>query len=378
MPIHLFIPELRRLAAACLLLPLAAAAQEGGLPDGLYAEISTPKGVVTCELDYARAPLTVANFVGLAEGTLGPAPRRPFFDGLKFHRVVPGFVVQGGDPLGTGEGGPGYAYPDEFSTALGHGTGVLSMANDGPDTNGSQFFITLSPVEWLNFMHSVFGRAVRGADVPARIAQGDAMQVRILRIGEAARSFRADQAAFDALLAKAPRYHAEREPGPKAHFDDPDKLLPTDPPRALNFNYKLANIERATGLRIYARVFEKFTPGGAGQTADAFADSLARTLGLNDDGVLAVYFADLGKWSLSVGKSMAGKFAKSDARGRDLSKTEQSRSIIDMFFTNVRKREAKYTEITAVTLPNFLQIPGQKLKISVDAVLDEVLVKASS
>jgi len=353
-------------------------AQEVGLPDGLYAEISTPRGVITCELEYARAPLTVANFVGLAEGTLGPAPRKPFFDGLTFHRVVPAFVVQGGDPLGTGEGGPGYEFPDEFSAALGHDVpGVLSMANEGPDTNGSQFFITLAPAERLNFLHAVFGRAVRGTDVPARIAQGDVMHVKILRIGDAARGFRADKAAFDALMAKTPRYQAEKEPGPTAHFDDPDKLLPTDPPRALNFTYKLANFERATGLRIYARVFAKFAPGSAGQTPDAFAESLARSLGLEDDGVLAVYFADTEKWSLSIGKSMARKFAGPAEPAPGSSKNEQFGLNINMFFTNVRKREARYTAQMAATLPNFLQIPGQKLKISVDAFLDELLVKTS-
>jgi cyclophilin family peptidyl-prolyl cis-trans isomerase len=378
LPLHLFIPELRRLAAAWLLLPLGAMAQEGGLPDGLYAEISTPRGVITCELEYARVPLPVANFVGLAEGTLGPSPRRPFFDGLKFHRVAPGFVVQGGDPLGTGEGGPGYTFPDEFSVGLGHDSaGVLSMANDGPDTNGSQFFITLAPADRLDFMHSAFGRVVRGTDVPAKIVQGDAMQVRILRIGAAAIGFRADQAAFDALEARVPRYHAEREPGPRAHFDDPDKLLPADPPRALNFNYKLANFERATGLRIYARVFAKFVPGSAGQTPDAFADLLSRSLGLDEDGVLAVYFSDIGKWSLSIGKSMVEKFAESAEPPRESSKNDRLRLSIDMFFTNSRRREAKYTVQSAATLPNFLQIPGQKLKISVDAVLDELLLKTS-
>jgi cyclophilin family peptidyl-prolyl cis-trans isomerase len=379
LPLHLFIPELRRLAAAWLLLPLGAMAQEGGLPHGLYAEISTPRGVFTCELEYARAPLPVANFVGLAEGSLGPAPRRPFFDGLKFHRVVSGFVVQGGDPLGTGEGGPGYEFPDEFSAAIRHDSaGVLSMANEGPDTNGSQFFITLAPAERLDFLHSAFGRVVRGTDVPAKIVQGDAMHVRILRIGEAASRFRADQAAFGALVARTPRYHAEREPGPRAHFDDPDKLLPTDPPRALNFNYKLANFERATGLRIYARVFAKFVPGSAGQSPDAFADSLARSLGLEDDGVLAVYFSDIGKWSLSIGNSMAGKFAGAAKLARESSRNEGFRVNLDMFFTSFRQREAKYTAQTAVTLPNFLQIRDQKLKISVDAILDEILLKASS
>ncbi len=378
MPLHLFIPELRRLAAAALLLPLGALAQDAALPDGIYAEFTTPRGAVTCELDYARAPLVVANFVGLAEGTLGPAPRRPFFDGLKFHRVVPGFVIQGGDPLGTGEGGPGYEFPDEFSPALSHDrAGVLSMANDGPDTNGSQFFITLAAVQRLDFLHSVFGRTVRGSDVPAKIVQGDAMMVRILRVGRAAQAFRTDQAAFDALLASTPKYSAEKEPGPKAHFDDPDKLLPTDAPRAQNFNFKLANFERATGLRIYARVFAKFVPEGAGDTPDAFSDRLRSSLGIGDNGALAVYFSDAGKWSLSLGKTIADKVGAAAAAGHEPAKYPPLADSIDMFFTNVRKRESNYTQQTAASLPNFLQIPGEKLKLSTDAVLDELIVKAA-
>jgi cyclophilin family peptidyl-prolyl cis-trans isomerase len=374
LPIHLFIPELRRLPAALLLLPLGALAQELGLPDGLYAEISTPRGVMTCQLDYAGAPLTVANFVGLAEGSLGPAPRKPFFDGLTFHRVVPGFVIQGGDPLGTGEGGPGYSFPDEFSPTLGHDSaGVLSMANDGPDTNGSQFFITLAQVERLNFIHSVFGRVIRGLDVPGKVAQGDAMHVSILRVGTAAKAFRVDQASFDALLARTPRYKGERNPGPKAHFDDPDGLLPTDPPRAQVFNYKLNNFERATGLRIYARIFAKFVPGLAGDTRQSFANRLSQQLDLHENGVLAVYFADENKWELSVGKSMLRWFEKPPGT----SKNSILADDINIFFTNARKREGKYSVQSAATLPNFLQIKGQKIKISVDAVLDELLAKGS-
>jgi cyclophilin family peptidyl-prolyl cis-trans isomerase len=379
LPLHLFIPELRRLAAALLLLlPLGALAQDAALPDGLYAEITTPRGVITCELDYARVPLVVANFVGLAEGTLGPAPRRPFFDGLKFHRVVAGFVIQGGDPLGTGEGGPGYEFPDQFSPSLSHDrAGVLSMANDGPDTNGSQFFITLAAVQRLDFLHSVFGRTVKGSDVPARIVQGDAMQVRILRVGKAARDFKADQTAFDALSAATQRYSAEKEPGPKAHFDDPDKLLPTDAPRAQNFNYKLANFERATGLRIYGRVFAKFVPSSLGETPDGAADKLRASLGIGDNGALAVYFSDTGKWSLSLGKVIAEKLSQAASGAHEPSKYPAFASSIDMFFTNARAREAAYTAQTTASLPNFLQMPGGKLKLSVDAILDELIVKAS-
>jgi cyclophilin family peptidyl-prolyl cis-trans isomerase len=357
-------------------VPLAARAEEGGLPDGLYAEITTPKGVITCELEYARAPLTVASFVGLAEGTLGPAPRRPFFDGLKFHRVVPNFVIQGGDPLGTGDGGPGYTFPDELSAGLGYNdAGVLSMANDGPDTNGSQFFITLAPVERLNFLYSVFGHAVRGSDVPARITQGDVMRVRILRLGPAAQAFKADDAAFGALSAKARRYTAEKDPGPKAHFDDPDKLLPADPPRAQYFNYKLANVERMTGRKVYARVLAKFLPASPGDTPDAFTARLAQSLGLDEDGVLAVYFADTGKWSLSIGKSMVPRFTEMTGSTQNVASRDALADGIRKFFTACRAREAKYSAQSQAALANFLQIPAQRIKVAVDAVVDELVDK---
>ena len=299
---------MKRLAALLPLLPLALAAAEPALPDGLYAEITTARGVITCELEFECAPLTVANFVGLAEGTLGPAPRKPFFDGLKFHRVVPGFVIQGGDPLGTGEGGPGYAFPDEFVPGLGHGSaGTLSMANDGPDTNGSQFFLTLAPVERLNYMHPVFGKTVRGVDVLAKVVAGDEMHVRIVRRGASALAFRADDASFAALSAKAKRYAAAPEPGPRSLFDDPDKLLPADPPRARNFNFKLGNVERSAGLRIYMRVFAKL-PGALTRPPEACADRIARLLKLGDDEVLAAYFAEGDQWVFRMGPTSAAAF----------------------------------------------------------------------
>ncbi|HEY4988926.1 MAG TPA: peptidylprolyl isomerase, partial [Opitutaceae bacterium] len=282
----------------------------------------------------------------------------------------------GGDPLATGEGGPGYTFPDEFGPGLGHDSaGVLSMANEGPDTNGSQFFITLAPVERLNFLHAVFGRTVGGADILPRIAQGDVMHVRIIRRGAAALAFKADDAAFAALAARTPRYAAEKEPGPKAHFDDPDKVLPTDPPRAVNFNFKLGNVERATGLRVYCRLFAKFVPGASAASPDSCADGLSRSLGLDDNGVLAVYFADKDTWILRVGKSTAVRFTRPAKKDPMTAKAVPLADAVNIFLTNARGREARYDALGAASLANFLQIPGQKIKVSVDAILDELLMK---
>jgi cyclophilin family peptidyl-prolyl cis-trans isomerase len=353
---------------------MAGCARSGGLPDGIYAEITTPKGAMTCELDYTRAPLTVASFVGLAEGTLGPAPRKPFFDGLKFHRVVPGFVIQGGDPLGTGDGGPGYAFPDEFSPGLRHGAvGVLSMANDGPDTNGSQFFITLAPWPRLDFLYSVFGHVVAGQDVPARIVPGDTMKVRILRIGAGARAFRADDAAFARLVAATPKYGSEKDPGPAAHFDDPDKLLPSDQPRAKYLNFKLNNIERSTGHCIRARLFARFAPSSPGETPAAFTDALSLKLG--GDGILAIYFADRDAWFFSMGPSGAALFAGSAGDPDDPSfRTHLSLSEA-VFVDNSRQ---KMTEILSKAPGGFaknLQARPQRTKAFLDAVLDGLISK---
>ncbi len=367
---------MKRLPFLLLLVPLAGLGQEGRLPDGIYAEISTPRGVITCELEFSRAPLTVASFVGLAEGTLGPAPRKPFFDGLKFHRVVPNFVIQGGDPLGTGEGGPGYSFPDEFSPGLGHdSTGVLSMANDGPDTNGSQFFITLAPAGRLNFLYSVFGRTVGGLDVLPRVVAGDAMRVRILRIGPAARAFRADDAAFGKLSAGARRYGSEKEPGPGAHFDDPDRLLPSDPPSAVYLNYKLNNIERATGVRIDARVFAKFVPGPSAGTPGALADGLARSLWNGGDGALAIYFADRDEWILRLGGSAAARIEGAGAPPPDSAAGDALPKAEAAFLAESRKRAARYAAQSAAILPTILQTDSRRIKTAVDAVLDGLVDK---
>ena len=167
--------------------------------------MSVDKGTVLIKLEYEKAPLTVGNFVGLAEGKLDAAKGKRFYDGLVFHRVVPDFVVQGGDPAGDGTGGPGYEFADEFAPELKHdGPGVLSMANAGPDTNGSQFFITLKETPWLDGHHSIFGKVVEGMDVVQKIAQGDKIiKMEILRVGRAAKAFKSDQGAWNERAPKA-------------------------------------------------------------------------------------------------------------------------------------------------------------------------------
>ena len=202
------------LLLATLLTPMARAAEtDRKLADGLYAEMDTSKGKILLRLEYEKVPLTVANFVGLAEGTKHysktadqppTANGKPLYDGLTFHRVISDFMIQGGDPEGTGRGGPGYQFPDEIDPSLKHdGPGVLSMANSGPASNGSQFFITHKATPWLDGKHSVFGRVIEGQDVVNKIAVGDKINsVRILRVGEKAKAFKGDEAQFAELLKK--------------------------------------------------------------------------------------------------------------------------------------------------------------------------------
>ena len=178
--------------------------ENNNLPDGLYAKIETNKGVIITELNYTKAPVTVANFITLAEGknnfvTNEHLRGQPFFDGLKFHRVINDFMIQTGDPLATGAGGAGYKFKDEFTDLKFDDGGVLAMANSGPATNSSQFFITHLATPWLDGKHTVFGHVVdKGMEVVNQIQQNDIIKkITIIRKGEAAKKFNAEKTFYD-------------------------------------------------------------------------------------------------------------------------------------------------------------------------------------
>lgn len=184
--------------------------------DGLYAKLHTSKGEVTIKLEHEKTPGTVGNFVALAEGNLENEAKpqgTPYYDGLVFHRVIPDFMIQGGDPKGTGVGGPGYQFEDEIHPDLKHDRpGILSMANAGPGTNGSQFFITHVETTWLDGKHTVFGHVVEGQEVVNSIKQGDKIEtVEIIREGESAKNFNAVESFRQFNGAKAEREAAAKK-----------------------------------------------------------------------------------------------------------------------------------------------------------------------
>ena len=176
------------------------------LKQGLYAHFDTTKGSIICVLYYKQTPITVINFAGLALGTIASKQNssKKYYDGLIFHRVIKDFMIQGGDPTGTGRGGPGYKFPDEFVKELKHDSpGILSMANAGPGTNGSQFFITHKATPWLDNKHTVFGKVIKGLDVVNEIEKGDKINsLTIIRVGEDAKAFKTDQKSFDKAMSK--------------------------------------------------------------------------------------------------------------------------------------------------------------------------------
>lgn len=175
---------------------------------GIYAQLETTKGRIVIKLEYQKTPITVANFISLAEGTnMATSAKykgKPFYTGLKFHRVINDFMIQGGDPLGTGSGDPGYKFKDEIDPSLKHNSGgILSMANSGPGTNGSQFFITHKETPWLDGKHTVFGKVVSGMNVVNAIVQDDViMEVKIIRNGAEAKKFDAAKVFNDYFANK--------------------------------------------------------------------------------------------------------------------------------------------------------------------------------
>lgn len=183
--------------------------------EGIYAKFSTNKGDIYTALEYKKTPMTTANFIGLAQGTIANTAKGagvPYYDGLIFHRVIANFMIQGGCPNGNGMGGPGYKFADEIDESLKHtGPGILSMANAGPGTNGSQFFITHVATPWLDGKHTVFGHVIQGQDVVNAIAQNDSIrQITILRKGKEAEAFDAPK-IFESEKTKMAQKQQEEE-----------------------------------------------------------------------------------------------------------------------------------------------------------------------
>ncbi|RZS93250.1 peptidylprolyl isomerase [Aquimarina brevivitae] len=206
------------------------------LEDGMYAEIVTNRGTIVAELFFEQTPMTVANFVSLAEGTNTMVDStykgKKYYNGIKFHRVIKDFMIQTGDPLGTGTGGPGYKFPDEIVDSLTHKSkGMLSMANSGPDTNGSQFFITLNQTAWLDGKHTVFGEVVKGMEIVEAIGETPVEgskprddikmnEVNIIKKGKAAKKFDTDKA----FTEKLKEIEAEKEEKAKRDAERSKKI----------------------------------------------------------------------------------------------------------------------------------------------------------
>jgi peptidyl-prolyl cis-trans isomerase A (cyclophilin A) len=218
------------------------------MQEGIYARFTTSKGQILVQLTHDKTPGTVGNFVALAEGNLENSAKpqgTPYYDGLKFHRVIADFMIQGGCPLGTGTGDPGYKFDDEFVSELKHdGPGVLSMANAGPGTNGSQFFITHTATPWLDGKHTVFGKVVEGQDVVDAIAQDDVIEtLAIERVGDAAQNWNAVEAFRVFENARAKR----EEEAKKAAQEALDKLAAGFDQTDSGLRYKI--IQKGSGVQ---------------------------------------------------------------------------------------------------------------------------------
>jgi FKBP-type peptidyl-prolyl cis-trans isomerase len=216
--------------------------KKSNLENGMYAKINTTKGDILIKLEFEKTPLTVSNFVALAEGNMKNNKKdlgTPYYDGLKFHRVIADFMIQAGCPEGTGSGSPGYSFADEFHDDLKHNApGILSMANSGPATNGSQFFITHKETPWLDGKHSVFGHVVEGMDVVNTIEQDDVMNsVTIIREGAAADAFNAPE-VFKVAQKEFEEINADKA---KKNIEEMKRLTEGATTTASGLSYKVIN-----------------------------------------------------------------------------------------------------------------------------------------
>lgn len=257
--------------------------------EGIFATISTTKGDIVLSLEYVKAPLTVANFISLAEGNnpnvkVERLKGKPFYDGLKFHRVINDFMIQGGDPDGNGSGGPGFAFKDEFVDNLKFEKGgVLAMANSGPATNGSQFFITHKDTPWLNGKHTIFGHVVSGMDNVNKIVQDDIMtKITIARKGAAAKKFNAVKVITDEVKKEeAKKAESQKVITAKAAYFAAAKATATATPSGLK--YKITKpgtgVKPAEGTTFYFHYAGYFEDGNL---FDSSISSVAKEYGKYD------------------------------------------------------------------------------------------------
>jgi peptidyl-prolyl cis-trans isomerase A (cyclophilin A) len=265
------------------------AAPKANPNEGIFATIATTKGDIVLSLEYVKAPVTVANFISLAEGTnpnikVEKLKGKPFYDGLKFHRVINDFMIQGGDPDGNGSGGPGYAFKDEFVPELKFEKGgVLAMANSGPATNGSQFFITHKDTPWLNGKHTIFGHVVSGMDNVNKIVQDDIMtKITITRKGVAAKKFDAVKVlAADAKGQEAKKAESQKVITEKAAYFAATKAKATATASGLKYvvTKKGTGVKGAEGSNIYFHYAGYFEDGNL---FDSSIASVAKAYGKYD------------------------------------------------------------------------------------------------
>ena len=278
------------------------------LPDGLYAEIETTKGTIILFLDYTKAPVTVANFVTLTEGknpfVSKELKEKPFYDGLKFHRVISktngdaeDFMIQGGDPLGNGSGDAGYKFKDELTDLRFDNGGLLAMANSGPGTNSSQFFITLKETSWLDGKHTIFGHVVEnGMEVVNAVTQNDIIKkITIIRKGEAVKKFDALKVFSDyfKIEAENQKKQLELDAENKKAYDAKYKAVKEQKAAFFN-NFKSSTTKSSTGLKF------KIIKKGSGKKPEKGATVYINYAGFLEDGML--FDSNLAEISKAFGK----------------------------------------------------------------------------